>query len=59
MELNPIKKEYVFACSGLKNSLLGQLSSFIGGKIFDEMGFALTPAMTSQLLDFPKINMEL
>lgn len=59
VEVNPIRKEYVFGCNGLKNSLLGQLSWFIGGKIFDEMGFALTVAMTSQLLDFPKINTEL
>ena len=49
----------MFSSSGLKNNLLSQLSSFIGSKIFDDMGFALTPALTFQLLDFPKINKEL
>jgi hypothetical protein len=59
VELNPRRKQYVFACSGIKNNLLGQLSAFIGGKIFDEMGLALTPALASQLLDFPRLNAEL
>jgi hypothetical protein len=59
VEMNPFRKEFLFSCSGLKNSLLGQLSAYIGGKIFEDMGFALTPALTSQLLDFARVNQEL
>lgn len=59
VELNPIRKEFLFSCSALKNNLLGQLSSYIGGKIFNDMGFGLTPALNSQLLDYPRLNQEL
>lgn len=56
MEINPINKEYHFSPNSLKNTVINELSSYIANKLFDNLNLKQTVGVTSQILDFPKIN---